>query len=108
MILTFKPFLRPEVKFELTAELNEAFEKSNLEIVHAIENGLEIYYLLKDACLCPDWYKKRIGYFLLLENTTNVTVSCLDAVNVVGELHWPGLIFVNQRKHDMHQLKEKP
>ena len=35
-----------------------------MEIVHAIENGVEIYDLLKDTCLRPDWSKKGIGYFL--------------------------------------------
>ena len=64
MLRPFKPFLSPKVKFEWTAELNEAFEKSKLEIVRAIENGVEIYDLVKDTCLRPDWSKKGIGYFL--------------------------------------------
>ena len=54
MILSFKPFLSPKVKFEWNTELNEAFQKPKLEIVHAIENGVEIYDLLKDTCLRPD------------------------------------------------------
>ena len=35
-----------------------------MEIVRAIENGVEIYDLVKDTCLRPDWSKKGIGYSL--------------------------------------------
>ena len=64
MLLPFKPFLSPNVKFQWTAELNETFEQSKLEIVRAIENGVEIYDLTRVTCLRPDWSKKGIGYFL--------------------------------------------
>ena len=64
MLEPFKPFLSPKVKFKWTVELNEAFEKSKLEIVRAIENGVEIYDPAKVTCLRPDWSKKGIGYFL--------------------------------------------
>ena len=84
-----KPFLSSKVKFEWTAEVNEAFEKSKLEIVCAIENGVDIYDLVKDTCLCSDWSKKRIGYLLYQKQC----VLHQDTVNVVGELHWPDLLF---------------
>ena len=64
MLLPFKPFLSPNVKFQWTAELNETFEQSKLEIVRAIENGVEIYDLTRVTCLRPDWSQKGIGYFL--------------------------------------------
>ena len=64
MLLPFKPFLSPNVKFQWTAELNETFEQSKVEIASAIENGVEIYDLTRVTCLRPDWSQKGIGYFL--------------------------------------------
>ena len=64
MLRPFKPFLSPNVKFQWTAELNESFDRSKVEIVRAIENGVEIYDPTRVTCLRPDWSQKGIGYFL--------------------------------------------
>ena len=64
MLEPFKPFLSPKVKFKWSADLNDAFESSKIEIVNAIKEGVEIYDPTRRTCLRPDWSKKGIGYFL--------------------------------------------
>ena len=64
MLLPFKPFLSPKVKFQWSTVLDNAFEGSKVEILRAIERGVEIYDLTRLTCLRPDWSQRGIGYFL--------------------------------------------
>ena len=49
MILPFKPFLSPKVKFQWSKVLDNVFERSKVEILRAIERGVEIYDLPRDG-----------------------------------------------------------
>ena len=60
----FKPFLSPKNPFEWTKELDEAFLKSKEEIIEAIQEGVMIFDPTRRTCLCPDWSKIGIGYWL--------------------------------------------
>ena len=60
----FRPLLSPKMQFVWTEELDMAFEKSKIELIHAIEEGVSIYDPKRRTCLCPDWSKTGIGYWL--------------------------------------------
>ena len=64
MMLPFRPLLKPKVKFTWSEELNTAFTKSKVEIVKAIEKGVEIFDPNLRTCLRPDWSKTGMGFFL--------------------------------------------
>ncbi len=75
----FKPFLSPAKKFEWTEELNTAFEKSKIEIIRAIREGVEIFDPGRRTCLRPDYSTIGIGYFLSQKHCTcktNVPGCC--------------------------------
>ena len=61
---TLDPFLSPKVKFEWTDELQTAFKAGKLEIVKAIEEGVEIFNPHLHMCLRTDWLKEAMGYYL--------------------------------------------
>ena len=54
MLQPFKPFLSPRKKFEWNDGLDTAFTLSKMEIIKAIQNGVEIYDPTKLTCLRPD------------------------------------------------------
>jgi hypothetical protein len=83
MLEPFKPFLSPKVKFKWSAELNDAFESSKIEIVNAIKDGVQIYDLARSTCLRPDWSKKGIGYFLSQKHC-----ECENAIPGCCEYGW--------------------
>ena len=60
----FKPYLSPKTPFVWTAELNEAFQRSKEEIVDAIKEGVKIFDPKRRTCLCPDYSRTGIGYWL--------------------------------------------
>ena len=61
----FRQFLSAKSKFSWSGELDQAFEKSKLEIIKAIRKGVEIFDVALPTCLRPDWSSRGIGYFLL-------------------------------------------
>lgn len=64
IMLPFKPLLSPKTPFRWTDELDSAFNKSKVEIVKAIEEGVRIFDPIRKTCLSPDWSKTGIGYWL--------------------------------------------
>ena len=64
MLEPFKKFLSPKVKFEWNAELDAIFERSKLQIIDAIKQGVQIYDMTKRTCLRTDWSRSGIGYLL--------------------------------------------
>ncbi len=60
----FKPFLSPKVCFEWTLTLDVAFTASKQANIHAIRRAVEIFDPMKRTCLCPEWSRRGIGYFL--------------------------------------------
>ena len=74
----FKHLLSPKAKFQWTDELEQAFQKSQHDIVEAILRGVEIYDLQRYTCLRPDWSKTGIGFFLSQKHCdcSEITPSC--------------------------------
>ena len=64
----FKPFLSPKQTFCWTLLLDDAFEKSKLAIVTAIQDDVRIFDASKRTCLRLDWSTRGIGYFLLQQH----------------------------------------
>ena len=68
----FRLFLSPKVNFEWTTVLQMAFEAGKLEIVKAIEKGVEIFNPRLHMCLRTDWSKAGMGYLLPLPKGVRV------------------------------------
>ena len=81
IMLPFRNLLKPSTEFLWTPELNEAFEKSKLEILKAVEKGVRTYDMGKVTCLATDWSKTGIGFTLLQKecNCTNITPVCCSS-----------------------------
>ena len=71
----FKPLLSHSAKFLWTDELNEAFQKSEIEIVDAIIQGVQTFDINRRTCLWPDWSKTGIGFFLSQKHCDCVSMS---------------------------------
>ena len=76
----FKKFLSPKVRFEWSEDLDQRFEKSKLEIITAIEEGVQIFDPNRATVLMADWSKKGIGYFLFQKHCTclSKTTGCCE------------------------------
>ena len=75
----FKPLLSPKTRFKWDDELEEAFQRSKLEIVKAIEEGVRIFDPYRVTSLSPDWSETGIGYFLYqkhCECPSDITTCC--------------------------------
>ena len=64
MMLPFRPLLKAKSRFCWTEELDTTFRRSKLEIVRAIEKGVEIFDVNQKTSLRPDWSKTGVGFFL--------------------------------------------
>ena len=64
MLELFRKFFSPKEKFVWTDKLNNIFEESKSRIVEAIKNRVQIFDMSKRTCLCTDWSRMGIGYFL--------------------------------------------
>ena len=60
----FRELLKPANKFEWTAELNKAFEKSKETIIDAIKEGVRLFEPSRPTCLATDWSNQGIGFVL--------------------------------------------
>ena len=72
----FKPFLRPEVSFVWTPELEAAFQESKWLIIEAIREGVKMLDPARRKFLRKDWCKKGIDY-ILSQNHCQCTHSSL-------------------------------
>jgi hypothetical protein len=89
MMVPFRPFLSPKVRFEWTQQLDDAFHRSKDAIIEAIRHGVEIFDISKPTCLRPDWSMQGIGYFLLQKQCdcpTALPDCCQDGwrISLVG------------------------
>ena len=64
MMAPFKPLLSPKTRFQWDDNLEQAFQRSKLEIVKAIEEEVTIFDPCRTTTLSPDWSKTGVGYFL--------------------------------------------
>ena len=60
----FKPLLSPKTPFIWTQQLEDAFQKSKIELVNAIQESVRIFDPNRKTCLSPDWSQTGIGYWL--------------------------------------------
>lgn len=60
----FRDLLKSSIKFEWTDELNTAFERSKLEIVKAMKEGVKLFEPSRPTCLSTDWSNDGIGFTL--------------------------------------------
>ena len=74
----FKPLLSPRTPFHWNEELDNAFEASKLEIIQAIEQGVQIFDPKCKTCLSPDWSKVGVDYWLRQKycNCVSETPDC--------------------------------
>ena len=63
-MLPFKPLLSPKTPFKWTEELESSFNKSKIELIKSIKEGVRIFDPTRKTCLSPDWSKTGIGYWL--------------------------------------------
>ncbi len=77
--------LSPKNPFVWTAELENAFQTSKVEIVNAIKHGVTIFDPARKSCLCTDWSKTGVGYFLrqkFCKCDSDLPTCCPDGWNV--------------------------
>ena len=76
----FKRLLSAKTKFEWTADLDIAFQKSKDHVVNSIVKGVEIFDPQRYTCLRPDWSKTGIGFFLSQKHCScpQLSPDCCD------------------------------
>merc|ERR1711954_344359 len=60
----FRELLKPATKFEWTAELDEAFERSKMEIVQLVKDGVKMFDPNLTTCLSTDFCRTGLGWIL--------------------------------------------
>ena len=86
LMLPFKPLLSPKTRFRWDDELEHAFQKSKLEIIEAIKQGVQIFEPGRTTSLSPDWSRAGIGYFLYQKHCScpsKVTTCCENGWRIV-------------------------
>ena len=61
----FRDFLKPNVQFTWTDEMQSIFEEAKALIINEVKHGVEIFDKFKPTCLATDWSKDGIGFWLL-------------------------------------------
>ena len=83
----FRDLLRPSSKFYWDQQLNEAFEKSKLQVVALVREGIATFDVNRITCLAPDWCKDGMGFLLLQKycdcTNENVLICCPDGWHLV-------------------------
>ena len=83
----FKPLLSPRTPFHWNEELDNPFEASKLEIIQAIEQGVQIFDPKRKTCLSPDWSKVGVGYWLRQKYCNCVSETpdcCQEKITLAG------------------------
>ena len=88
----FRDLIKPNEKFYWDYTLNQLFEKSRLEIINAVKDGVKSFSPELRTCLQTDWSKNGIGYLLLQQHC-----KCdSDKIPTCCETGWQ-LIFAGSR-----------
>ena len=98
IMVPFKDFLSPKVKFYWNAELQEQFTRSQELIVQAICEGVQIFDASKRTCIRTDWSKQGIGYYLTQKHCncdSNLPNCCLRGWKIT----LCGSRFLHQAEH---------
>ena len=74
----FRDLLKPKAMFKWTDELEELFQRSKLNIINEMENGVKIFDKSRPTCVATDWSKTGIGFWVLQKHCqcSNVVPFC--------------------------------
>lgn len=77
-MLPFRDLLKPGKPFEWDNRLEELFNESKAIIIEEIRHGVEIFDKSRSTCLCTDWSKEGIGFWLLQKHCScqQITPLC--------------------------------
>ena len=80
LLAPFQPLLSPKTRFKWDDSLENAFQLSKMEIIKAIETGVQIFDPNRTTILSPDWSKTGIGYFLYQKycSCPSTTTQCCN------------------------------
>ena len=60
----FRHLLKKDTKFEMTEELNTAFQETKVRLIEEVKEGIYHYDMNKETCLSTDWSKVGMGFVL--------------------------------------------
>ena len=82
----FRELLKPGTKFNWNEGMQELFEKSKEEIVHAVENGVRLFDPMKKTALVTDWSKIGTGFSLMQKHcmcNSDIPTCCREGWKLV-------------------------
>ena len=82
-MLPFRNLLKPDTPFQWTDELDKLFEESKTVIINEIQKGVEIFDKNRPTCLCTDWSKDGVGFWLVQKHC-----SCISSVPFCCKFGW--------------------
>ena len=68
LMAPFRDLLKHNRKFFWDDTLEQLFQQTKVKIVHQIEEGIKAFDCSKATCLCTDWSKNGIGFFLFQQS----------------------------------------
>ena len=99
----FKTLLQKRQPWFWNPTLEEVFQKSKVEIVRLVEQGVYAYDLQKPTCLATDWSKEGVGFSL-----TQRHCSCQGVANPnCGVGHWK-IVFAGSKTTNEAQKRYCP
>ena len=60
----FRHLLSPKIPFKWSEDLEQSFQQSKMDIIDAINEGVQIFDPTRKTSLSTDWSRKGIGYWL--------------------------------------------
>jgi hypothetical protein len=100
----FRELLRSKKRpFYWDNRLNTLFEKSKVEIIKQIYEGVRAYDLEKSTCLATDWSKEGLGFSLMQKHCKCPGVADPNC----GEGHWK-LVFAGSKTTNDAQKRYAP
>ena len=83
----FRELIKPNNKFHWTTELDELFEKSKIEILNKVKDGVKSFEPHRRTCLQTDWCKHGVGYLLLQKHCScpheNLVTCCPEGWKLI-------------------------
>ena len=82
----FRNLLKPDNKFEWTADMNKSFEDSKVEIVRLVKDGVKMFDPKLVTCLSTDFCKTGLGWILqqkICKCSVISPVCCMDGWRLV-------------------------
>ena len=79
----FQELLKHEGKFYWDDTLERLFQKSKIEIIKSIKDGVQTFEVNRQTCITSDWSKNGLGFTLSQKHC-----SCAIIDPLCGEGHW--------------------